>query len=49
MAKSMIKGLQNDTHLSKQKWADPKFLQSWKLKTKHYLYWPHPFAIITLA
>jgi len=24
MAKSMTKGLQNSSHVSKQKWADPK-------------------------
>ncbi len=34
MAKSMTKGLQNSTHVSKQKWADPKLSAIMETKDK---------------
>jgi hypothetical protein len=34
----MTKGLQNNTHVSKQNGLTQNLLQSWKLKTKHYSY-----------
>jgi hypothetical protein len=34
MAKSMTKGLQNSTHVSKQKWADPKLAAVMETKGK---------------
>ncbi len=34
MAKSMTKGLQNSTHVSKPKWADPKLGVVMKTKDK---------------
>jgi hypothetical protein len=34
MAKNMIKGLQNNTHVSKQKWANPKLVTVMEIKNK---------------
>jgi hypothetical protein len=34
MAKSMTKGLQNSTHVSKQNWADPKLAEVMETKDK---------------
>jgi len=34
MVKNMTKGLQNNTHVSKQKWADPKLVAIMEAKDK---------------
>jgi hypothetical protein len=49
MAKSMTNGLQNSTHVSKLKWADPKLVVVMKTKDKTLFILACPFAVITLA
>jgi hypothetical protein len=37
MGKNMIKGLQNSTHVSKQKWANPKLVIVMEIKDKTFI------------